>query len=219
MKGVRKCKYCGKPVEKLGFVCNECRPYVKFTLGKRLGLQGTPKEVYQQALEILQKSYEKGESTLTLAKKLGIPDETVWYNLRKLGITRNLGEAQSNAVYRGRKVLPEPKKAEHFKTGYHIAWTGERYFYRSGWEDQFATELDQKQIRYQMEGLRIRYWDTVQNRERIAVPDFYLPDSKELIEIKCTFTYSEQNMKDKFRAYREAGYVPKLILNGKEMDL
>lgn len=219
MRELRNCKYCGKPVEKLGFVCNECRPYTKFTLGKKMGLQGTPKEVYEQAVKILRESYESGESTLTLATRFNLPDETIWYNLHKLGITRSLREAQNNAILEGRKFLPEPKKAEHYKSGYHTSWTGQKYFYRSGWEDEFATRLDEQKIHYQMEGLRIKYWDTVQQRTRIAIPDFYLPDTKELIEIKCTYTYNEQNMRDKFRAYREAQYVPKLILNGKELVL
>lgn len=219
MREIRYCKYCGKPVEKLGFVCNDCRPYTKFSLGKKMGLKGTPKEVYFQAIKILKDSYNSGESTLTLAKRLGIPDETIWYNLRKLGLTRNLGEAQINALVEGRKEIPEDAKDDHYKHGYHLSWTGEKFWYRSSWEDEYATELDTRKVRYQIEALRIKYWDSVQNKERLAIPDFYLPDTQELVEIKSTHTFEKQNMVDKFKAYRKAGYKPKLILDKKEMVL
>lgn len=216
---MRECKYCGKPVEGLGFVCNECRPYTRFSLGKKLGLEGTPKEVYFKAIKLFKELYEAGESTLTIAARLGIPDETVWYNLRKFGLTRDLQEAQTNAYLEGRKELPQDKEELHYHHGYHISWTGERFWYRSGWEDEYASELDSKQIQYRMEGIRLKYWDSVKKKERVAIPDFYLPETNELVEIKCTHTYDEQNMRDKFKAYRKAGYVPKLILNKQEKVL
>ena len=37
-----------------------------------------------------------------------------------------------------------------------------------------------------------------------------------IVEIKSTFTYDEQNMKDKVKAYNEQGYNFKLILEHQE---
>ena len=70
-----------------------------------------------------------------------------------------------------------------------------------------------------MESLRIRYFDTQRGKERFAIPDFYLPETNTIVEIKGSFTLNEQNMKDKFKKYKELGYNVKLILEHKEIDL
>jgi len=48
---------------------------------------------------------------------------------------------------------------------------------------------------------------------------FYLPDTNTIVEIKSNYTLDEQNMRDKFKAYKEHGYIYKLILNKKELSL
>lgn len=57
-----------------------------------------------------------------------------------------------------------------------------------------------------MEGLRIRYFDSALGRERVAVPDFRLPEQDLIIEVKSSFTYDRRNMLDQAEAYAEAGY-------------
>lgn len=57
------------------------------------------------------------------------------------------------------------------------------------------------------------------HKERIAIPDFYLPDTNTIIEIKSIFTLDVQNMKDKVAAYLAFGFKFKLILEHKECDL
>ena len=54
---------------------------------------------------------------------------------------------------------------------------------------------------------------------RIALPDFYLPKTNTIVEIKSLFTLNIQNMKDKRAAYIAAGYNFKLILEHKECNL
>ena len=58
----------------------------------------------------------------------------------------------------------------------------------------------------------------MKKRNRVAVPDFYLPETNEIIEIKSSWTFDKQNMKDKFIAYKNLGYIPKVILN-REIEL
>lgn len=70
-----------------------------------------------------------------------------------------------------------------------------------------------------MESKRIEYFDSQKDRTRVAIPNFYLPETNELVEIKGAWTYNEQNMKDKFKAYRESGYKPILILEGKQIEI
>lgn len=126
---------------------------------------------------------------------------------------RTLSEAvknyiKNNGVYQlGGKVLE------------HITWFGEKVLLRSKYELDFANELDNSQINYQVESLRLEYFDTVRNTNRIAIPDFYLPDTKELIEIKLDYTLDIQEMIDRFNSYINLGYVPKLILEHKEVDI
>lgn len=101
----------------------------------------------------------------------------------------------------------------------HVTWFGEKIFLRSKYELDFANELDNNQVNYQVESLRLEYFDTVRNTNRIAIPDFYLPDTKELIEIKSDYTLDIQEMIDRFNSYINLGYVPKLILEHKEVDI
>ena len=70
-----------------------------------------------------------------------------------------------------------------------------------------------------VEELKIEYFDSQQSKKRVAIPDFYLPDTNEIVEIKSDFTLDIQEMLDKFDAYKKLGYIPKLILEGKEVDL
>ena len=67
-----------------------------------------------------------------------------------------------------------------------------------------------------MENFRILYWDSRKLHQRIAIPDFYLPESNTIVEIKSSWTHDIQNMKDKFKSYKEHGYKCKLILDKKE---
>lgn len=124
-------------------------------------------------------------------------------------------ESQKVALEEGRKSIQVD--SIHFKAGHHTSWEGLEIFYRSSYELEFAQQLDEQKISYRVESLRIRYFDSQQQKERVAVPDFYLPETNEIVEIKSSWTYDEQLMKDKFKAYREAGYSPKLILDKKEI--
>ena len=99
-----------------------------------------------------------------------------------------------------------------YKTGHHITWEGKKIFYRSSYELDFCNELDRNKISYDVEKIRIKYWDSILKKYRISVPDFYLLDTNELVEIKSNWTYDEQNMKDKIISYKENGYNVKLIL-------
>ena len=69
-----------------------------------------------------------------------------------------------------------------------------------------------------MENFRIEYFDSNQNKFRVAIPDFYLPRTNTIIEIKSTRTYDKQNMIDKSNQYKKLGYKFKLILDHKEYD-
>lgn len=72
-----------------------------------------------------------------------------------------------------------------------------------------------QKIKYECETLRIPYFDSIKNTNRIAIPGFFLPETNEIIEIKSSWTFDKQSMKDKFVMYKKLGYKPKVILNKK----
>ena len=219
----RKCKYCGKPLEE-GHRrrCGECDNYCKMPLYRKLGLlEGPLKERYFKALEILKDLYFVQKlSAPEIWKRTGVNFRTMRDLFRENNLkTRNLSEGGRVAVETGRLKLPVFREGYQYKHGWHETWEGNRVYYRSSYELEFAQELDIKRIPYEMESQKIRYFDSELEIERIAIPDFYLPETNELVEIKSRYTYKEQNMKDKFKAYREHGFKPKLFLERKELEI
>ena len=69
-----------------------------------------------------------------------------------------------------------------------------------------------------MEHLRIKYFDTQENQYRIAIPDFYLPESNTIIEVKATYWLDEINMQNKKASYANLGYKFKLYLDHQIID-
>ena len=112
-----------------------------------------------------------------------------------------------------------PPTAYQYKHGWHTTWNNKEIYYRSSYELDYAIELDNQQIDYEVESLRIKYFDSILNEYRCAIPDFYIPSTNEVIEIKSIYTLDIKNMKDKFKTYIELGYKPKLILEHKEVDI
>lgn len=219
----RKCKYCGKPLEE-GHRrrCEECDNYCKMPLYRKLGLlEGPLKERYFKALEILKDLYFVQKlSAPEIWKRTGVNFRTMRDLFRENNLkTRNLSEGGRVAVETGRLKLPVFGEGYQYKHGWHETWEGKKAYYRSSYELEFAQELDKQRIPYEMESQKIRYFDTEKKVERTAIPDFYLPETNELVEIKSIHTYGEQNMKDRFKAYREHGFKPKLYLERKELEI
>lgn len=106
--------------------------------------------------------------------------------------------------------------SKQFKTEYHKSWDGNTYFLRSSYEIEYANYLDSKRIKYLVEGLLIKYYDSQKNCYRYAIPDFYLTESNEIHEIKSSWTFDKINMVDKFNEYIKLGYKVKLIYEKSE---
>jgi len=221
----RICKVCGDKNKH----CRRkdiCKKYPVFeTLIKYFGFDKTKfgtisvyKEFERIKSKVCEEYFDHQLSTLILAKKYGFkrPSDLLKV-LNSLGIqARSLSEANTIACLNNRKELNVAIKYKH---GYHTTWNNKQVFYRSSYELDYCKELDDKKIDYEMEKLRILYWDSQLLRQRVAIPDFFLLESNEIIEIKSNYTYDEQNMKDKFEAYREHGYKVKLILEHEEKKL
>lgn len=175
---------------------------------------------YERVKNILEDEYFINHlSPSDLKSKYKYPKtfENITHVLKTIGIkTRNHSSCQQNAILTGKITLPI---SDHdiklgFKQGWHTTWDGQRVFYRSSAELKYAKFLDDNKVSYKVEGLRVEYYDTVKKRNRIAVPDFLLCDTNEIVEVKSRITFVKQNMKDKFKKYKELGYKPKLLYEG-----
>ena len=131
--------------------------------------------------------------------------------------TRNLSESIQNAINQ-HKIINQ-SAVKKYKIEWHTTWDNKKFFLRSSYETNYANELDKKQILYEVESLRIYYFDSQKHKKRIAIPDFYLPETNTIVEIKSNYTLDEQNMKDKFKAYKDLGYNTKLICDYKEIEI
>lgn len=215
------CKYCGKPGKK---VCDECKPYVqRVRTFNKLGIEGANLYVKnQKLLKILQDLYFTQHLSLAeIWEKTGLRYHQVEIIFHTAGISlRSVSDCQINALTTGRRGIPGPLEKRGIR-GYHETWQGSKVWYRSSYELAFAELLDSQKIPYKVEAkeARTRYWDSELQRERVAVPDFYLPETNEIVEVKSSYTLgSIQRMKEKFEAYRQRGFTPKLWLNFKFID-
>lgn len=104
------------------------------------------------------------------------------------------------------------------KRGYHTTWEGNLCHYRSTYELDYMKELDAQFIPYDYEALKIPYFDSTKNTMRTAIPDFYLPETKTIVEVKSIHTYERQNMIDRSCEYKRLGFNFLLILEHIEFD-
>ncbi len=216
---IHLCKICGLHKCLRKDICKKSRilPALIKYFGFDKNVIGTIKvyEEFDKIVNLLKEDYiDNHLSSLELAKKykhshVGNFNKILdVLDIRK----RSLSEASLNAILNGNlKLISNPK----YKHGWHTTWKGKKVFYRSSYELDYAKYLDKIKIDYEMEKLRIVYWDSQLQKQRIAIPDFYLANTNEIVEIKSKFTFDEQNMKDKFKAYKKHGYKVKLILEHK----
>ena len=220
------CMVCGS----LRGECEHAEICKKYRLLKsliRFGLdyskKGT-KEIYDEYYKIkkqLENDYKNHIDDKGLREKYGYTSGLSNFHkvLKSLGIkTRTLAEGIKESYFFHPYSITSNTNPKYVE-GWHKSWDGKDFYLRSSYEFDFARELDENKIPYKVEEFRIKYFDSVKNEYRCAIPDFYLPNTNEIVEIKSTWTLDLQNMKDKFKAYERLGYIPKLILEHKEIDI
>lgn len=221
---IHNCKYCGVKLDKpKSRTCSECKQYVGYlrTFNKMNILNGSLKDRYNKLYDILCTEYfDYGNSLPVLSEKYNLDITTVYKFIKSSDKgCRDISDGIHNAIKMNRyHIISKPF---NFISGKHISWDGESYTYKSSWEDKYMTELDGQKINYIYEPFRIEYYDSLLDKNRFSFPDFYLPDTNEIIELKSNYTIKGkvQEMKDKFKAYQKNGYIPKLLLNWKFVDI
>ena len=131
--------------------------------------------------------------------------------------SKSHNEAVANAWMLGRIQPVNCEGNYQYECGWHTTWDNKEVYLRSSYELDYAKELDEQQINYDVECLHIKYWDSQKQEYRCAIPDFYIPKDNMIVEIKSNWTLDKQNMIDKKKAYIEQGYNFKLICDFKEM--
>lgn len=219
------CKLCGQEKCLNPDICKKFRLFP--ALIKYFGFNGNVIGTLD-----LYKEYEKIKLNLYndyYENLLSIPDLIEKYNyksknernfskiMESLDIERRNFSDSSKLTYLNGKNKPliNPK----YKNGWHTTWNGKNVFYRSSYELHYCNILDEDKIDYEMEKIRLVYWDSQKLKFRITIPDFYLKDSNTIVEIKGNYTFDEQNIKDRIKSYVEHGYKYKIILEGKDIKI
>jgi len=211
------CKICGQLIHPRPDICRKHQLFFRLIKyhgfdKSKIGTIGVYEEFDRIRNKLIEEYWDKHISVPQLMKQYGY-----YNNVRNFSMVfnylniqqRNLGQAVSNSYLNGRKVTGCPYP---YKRGWHTTWDNKQVFYRSSYELKYAEELDEQKIEYEMEKLRILYWDTQLLKQRVAIPDFYLPKKNKIVEMKSPWTLDEQNMKDKEKAYKEHGYDFELIV-------
>lgn len=209
LKGKTRAKYC-----------KNCKKFVgyKVLFDKLNVLDKNLVTANQNALEILCEEYFINKlSKLLIMDKYNLMSNTI-YNYFKLNniSLRSLSEAQIISYLENRK---NSFSSNDYKCGTHNTWENKKVYYRSSYELDYILKLDDEKIKYDMECLRIKYFDTQKNIIRCAIPDIYLFESNTIVEIKSTYSLDKKNMLDKIKEYKKLGYDFKLILNKDEVNI
>ena len=132
---------------------------------------------------------------------------------------KNCKQSVDENIFTGRQDISKSFMHGFGKEQWYTTWNGKEVFLRSSNELKYAQELDEQQIDYDVESLRIKYFDTQRNEYRCAIPDFYIPSENMIVEIKSEYTLNKQNMIDKKKAYLEQGYKFKCICDFNEIEI
>lgn len=223
----KKCKWCGaeKGHCERPDVCNKYRIFNTLSIfGFDKNKIGTTDIFYEydKTVCLIKQEYANHIDDKTLSDRYGYKSGVSNFHkiLKSLDIqTRNHSESLSEAYMLGKINVKSEKDACPYKNCWHTTWNGKRVYLRSSYELDFAKTLDLQKIDYDVECLRIKYFDTFTNKYKCAIPDFFIPTTNEIFEIKSNWTLNLQNMKDKFFEYEKLGYKPHLILEHKEVDV
>lgn len=231
----RTCKICGTiyDLEKEKSCPNEfCHTHSIQQINSLIKYFGFDKSKLGKSLEIVQNEFNRVRNQLydlywnqnlsgrDIMKIYNYPN---LYNLtgkifRYLDIPRRTyKDASLNAYINGKMPIIEINNT--YKSQWHTTWNNKEVYLRSSYELDYAKELDIQKVDYEVESLKIKYLNSKDNKYHCAIPDFYIPATNTIIEVKSNYTLDKQEMKDKFKAYRQNGYNCILLLEHKEIDI
>lgn len=224
-KKIKLCKICGLEKCLNIDICKHTKKWFNnlIPFGFNINLIGKKqiyKEYYRIKEIILKEYYDNNLSPKDISLKYNYTynSENLLHVLKGFGIkTRNLSQSTNNAILQGKNtVFIKSNSKYQFKHGWFNTWNGKRIYYRSSYELKYIKKLDKNKIDYEVEFLRLKYWNSLNCKYRISIPDIYIKKDNLIIEIKSKFTFNKQNIIDKFNEYLKLGFNIKLILEHKE---
>lgn len=180
---------------------------------------GNAQSEYIKVQNLLMTKYHiENGSMITIMKEFNIPSSrTMDILFTHFDITaRTYTEATSLSIQQNRS---DPiKNYSNRVVIWHKTWDGKDVLLRSSLEKEFAMLLDSQTLKYEVETMRLKYFDADAGQYRIAIPDFYLPSQNRIVEVKSTYWLDAANMKAKSKAYRELGFSFSLFLDSHLLD-
>ena len=218
IKKIIVCKFCGDEECERPDVCKRFKQknnvYVKY-FGFDINKFGNKEiyDIFDKIVNELKNDYFVDELSFPdIAKKYKMNYQTVQTVFKSLKIIpRTLSISIYNAIKNG-KFNYDNVNTYPYKSGHHITWNNKKVHYRSSYELDYYKKLDEQKIDYDVEKIRIEYFDTQKKKRRIAIPDVYIQKDNLIVEIKSTWTHDEQNWEDRLKVYKELGYNVKLII-------
>jgi len=217
------CKSCDKETTKTkSLFCVDCRKYSSNKkLFLKLGINTTNlQEANSKAVEILyQKYFIEKKSSLMIRDEYKIMLNTLYNFFKK-------NDLQLRTLSEGIITSMEENRLKHFtfcskkyKNGYHITWEGKKVWYKSSYELCLMKKLDLIKEKYDVEKIKIKYINT-ENKEKIYITDFYLPEKNLILETKGEYFYKldKENIELKKEAVLKKGYYY-MILFKKDIEV
>lgn len=217
--GSRKQKICSDECKKINNIIPTLIKYFNFDVST-IKTENVFNEVNRIKNILYTEYWDEHHSSSEICKKYNYPNigNLTGKVFKYLGIKvkNNKESNKENFLY---KRLNINRNNTIYKQQLYTTWNGKEVYLHSSYELDYAKELDKQQINYEVEYLRIKYWDSQKQEYRCAIPDFYLPETNTIVEIKSSWTLDKQNMKDKMKTYNKLGYNTKLICDHKEIVL
>lgn len=226
-----KCKICGSELDDYGKCINNICKNIKLTYlqisilinnfngdKSKIGTSEIFLEIEKIRKILYHLYWECGFSSIDIAKYFNYTKKhsIIQESFKYLNIpTRSLSLATRNAIFNGKL---NNNIINRYISSWHKTWDGFDVFLRSSYEMDFAKELDNKKIHYEVETLKIKYFDTQKNIYRCAIPDFYIPSTNTIIEVKSYYTTDIKNLCDKENEYKKLGYNYYLMFEHEKFD-
>lgn len=192
--------------------CKQCNSFNNNKqLFKKLNINETNLKIAaNNALKKLYQQYYINELSLfQLKEKYGIMCNTIHFFFKKMNKDLRSFKQASLLCWQNGK-LNSNNSYSGFDSGWHKTWNNKDVYLRSSYQKKVAQFLDQQQIEYQVQGLRLSYLYNGFNHTYL--PDFYLPKYNLIIQTKSDyFINTDEKLNEKIFSVKQNNYKFLLI--------
>ena len=212
-----ECDSCGCGIQKNNKYCKKCYKYYRRKkLYGKLDIEETNlQKANQKAVDLLYEEYHINDlSYLDIQEKYNILLRSINMFFKSNDIESRSFSKSIRMAFKKGKLVPNNKSMFH--NGAHEDWQGNEWYLRSSYEFLAANILDNLEIEYEVETMRVTYDDN--GTERTYIPDFYLPNFNLVIETKSSYFVEQDNVKAKQKAIIDGGYSFLLLTTPEQIE-